>query len=215
MEKPQHTHTLEVGPGTPPRPRVPLPPITFWLSHPSWRHGLGRSGKLRRQPGVPAQGREGSQFLAGAWEVQTECQNTARGGEVRQLGSHSQAQPHGRCLRPGGALELEGSRGGQAGRKHQCHRCTEGVREERFEQLSQEAKDSGWRHWGPDTWQSGQPPSLRAGGKHQADPMTPNTCVPCCLDALLDSSISALRLRSLPWPSSGSPEGPAQKSQKS
>ena len=51
-------------------------------------------------------------------------------------------------------------------------------------------------------WQSGQPPSLRAGGKHQADPMTPNTCVPCCLDALLDSSISALRLRSLPWPSS-------------
>lgn len=35
---------------------------------------------------------------------------------------------------------MEGSRGRQAGRKHQCHRCIEGVREERFEQLSQEAK---------------------------------------------------------------------------
>lgn len=145
-----------------------------------------------------------------------QCRNTVIGGEMRQLGSHSQAQPHGRVSQGlGGPLSLEGSRGRKAGRKHQCHRCTEGVREERFEQLSHEAKDSGWRHWGPDTRQNRQPPSLRAGEKHQADPLTPNTCVPCCLDALLDSSVSALRLRSLPWPSSGSPEGAAQKSQKS
>ena len=78
---------------------------------------------------------------------------------MRQPGSLSQAQPHGRVSQGlGGPLSLEGSRGGQAGRKHQCHRCTEGVREERFEQLSQEAKDSGWRHWGPDTRQNRQPP---------------------------------------------------------
>ena len=87
-----------------------------------------------------------------------QCRNTVR-GETRQPGSLSQAQPHDRVSQGlGGPLSLEGSRGGQAGRKHQCHRCTEGVKEERFEQLSQEAKDSGWRHWGPDTWQNRQPP---------------------------------------------------------
>lgn len=78
-------------------------------------------------------------------------------GEVRHPGSHSQARPHGQVSQGlGGPLSLEGSRCRRPGRKHQRHRCREGESEEMTEWPSQEARNPGWRHWGPDPQQSRQ-----------------------------------------------------------